>query len=114
MSPKWGKQSVHAFKETVDAGEPLQFLDVRTTGEWEKGVIDGALLINLNELPSEAALAMLPEDRDAVLAVYCKAGHRSTLALNMLHQLGYKNAITVAGGMMAWTAAGYPTVDMPK
>lgn len=108
MTPKWGKQGVDAFKATLDAGVPLVFLDVRTPKEWQGGVIKDALLINLNNLPTPESLDKLPEDRNTIIGIYCKAGHRSTLALSFLHQLGYKNAINISGGITAWRKAGYP------
>ena len=108
MKPKWGKQGVDAFKASLDAGVPIQFLDVRTPKEWQAGVIKNALLINLNKLPTPKNLAKLPEDRNTIIGIYCKAGHRSTLALAILHQLGYRNAINMSGGMQAWHKAGYP------
>lgn len=108
MTPKWGKQGVDAFKATLDAGVPLLFLDVRTPKEWQSGVIKDALLINLNKLPTAQGLAKLPDNRNTIIGIYCKAGHRSTLALSLLHQLGYKNAINMSGGISAWRKAGYP------
>jgi len=114
MKPKWGKQGVDAFKASLDAGVPMLFLDVRTAKEWQSGVIESALLINLNELPTPKSLARLPEDRNTIIGIYCKAGHRSTLALALLHQLGYKNAINMSGGMTAWRKAGYPVAVTPK
>ena len=114
MKPKWGKQGVDAFKAKLDAGVPILFLDVRTPKEWQEGVIKDALLINLNKLPTQESLARLPEDRNTIIGIYCKAGHRSTLALALLHQLGYKNAINMSGGMKAWRKAGYPVVSVPK
>ena len=114
MSPKWGKQGVEAFKASLDAGVPMLFLDVRAAEEWQDGVIEGALLINLNDLPAAENLAQLPEDRNTIIAVYCKAGHRSTLAMTMLHQLGYKNAISMSGGMVDWQKADYPVVAAPE
>jgi len=109
MSPKWGRQSVDAFKASLDAGVPIHFIDVRTPKEWADGVVKGAQLINLNTLPLAENVALLPQDRNTIIGVYCKSGHRSTLALTLLHQLGYKNTINVDGGWLAWSKAGYPT-----
>ncbi|WP_299870337.1 rhodanese-like domain-containing protein [uncultured Hoeflea sp.] len=110
MTPKWGIQPVEAFKTTMDAGVPIVMIDVREPAEWAEGVIDGAMLLNLNEIPTEEGLAKLPADRMTAIGVYCKSGHRSGLALSVLHQLGYANAINMAGGFEAWKKAEYPTV----
>ena len=113
MTPKWGIQGVEAFKANLDAGVPMVFLDVRTPAEWEEGVIENALLINLNDVTTEENLSKLPDDRNTIIGAYCKAGHRSGLALALLHQLGYKNTISMAGGMDAWREAGYPVAQIP-
>lgn len=113
MSPKWGKQGIEAFKASVDVGVPVTFIDVRTPKEWmENGVVEGAMLLNLNDLPKSELIAKLPADKNTIIGVYCKSGHRSTLALVFLQNLGYKNAISMDGGFDAWKAAGYP-VKMP-
>jgi adenylyltransferase/sulfurtransferase len=114
MDPKWGAQSVQAIKAMVDAGVPVVFLDVCTPAEWEDGIIEGAIMVELNELPTPAGIAKLPQDRNAIIAVYCKAGHRGVLALALLHQLGYANARNMNGGITAWKDAGYPVVPPPE
>ena len=113
MSPKWGIQSVEAFKDTLDIGVHIHFLDVRTPKEWAGGVIKGAQLINLNALPQAESIALLPQDRNTIIGVYCKSGLRSTMAMTLMHQLGYKNAINMDGGWLAWSKAGYPTMAGP-
>lgn len=114
MSPKWGIQGVEPFKASLDAGVPITFVDVRTPKEWAGGIIPGALLINLNELPKADKVAMLPADKNSIIAIYCKSGHRSTLALTLMHQLGYKNAISMSGGWEGWHKAGYPVAQAPQ
>lgn len=112
MSPKWGVQSPEAFKASVDAGVPVFFLDVRTPTEWAGGIVEGATTVTLTELPTEDGVAALPDDPNAIIGVYCKSGHRSTLALTLLHHLGYSNAVSMAGGFEAWDGAGYPVVEI--
>lgn len=114
MTPKWGMQGVDAFKASMDAGVPIVILNVCTSREWRAGVIKGSLLIELNELPKPESLARLPEDRNTIIGVHCKSGYRSTLALVLLHQLGYRNAINMSGGIKAWRKAGYPVVAAPR
>ena len=108
MNPKWGHQGAEAFKATADAGVPIVFLDVRTEEERAKGVVEGAIEVSLTQLPTEDGVAMLPADKTAIIAVYCKGGYRSGLAIPFLHQLGYVNAISMDGGYTAWAEAGYP------
>lgn len=108
MTPKWGVQGAEAFKASTDAGVPVVYLDVRTEDERAKGVVEGALEISLTELPTDEGVARLPEDRTAVIAVYCKSGHRSALAIPLLQRLGYANAVSMKGGYEGWVEAGYP------
>jgi len=114
MEPKWGKQSIDAFKAMTDAGVPVQYLDVRTPVEWEKGIIEDALLITVNDLVNPEFQDKLPADKDEIIGIYCKGGHRSAMALILLQQLGYDNAIVVVGGMDAWVAAEHPVVAAPN
>ncbi len=108
MSPKWGHQGAEAFKATADAGVPIVFLDVRTPEERAKGVVEGAIQVSLTDLATAEGVALLPDDKTAIIAVYCKGGYRSGLAMPFLHRMGYENAISMDGGFTAWADAGYP------
>ena len=108
MTPAWAVQGAEAFKESTDAGVPVVYLDVRKPEEWEKGVVEGAVLVSLTKLPTQDGMADLPADKTALIAVYCKSGHRSAMAIPLLHQLGYVNAVSMSGGYEAWVEAGYP------
>jgi rhodanese-related sulfurtransferase len=55
-------------------------------------------------------VAELPSDRDARIVVYCMTGRMSEIAARELVRLGYRNVLNLAGGMVAWRAAGYPVL----
>ena len=79
-------------------------LDVRMPLEIATdGAIEGSTLIPLPELP--ARIAEVPTDREVICV--CKSGMRSTNAAMFLQQRGVA-ASSLAGGMMAWAAAGLP------
>jgi rhodanese-related sulfurtransferase len=86
--------------ELLTAGE-VQVIDVRTAEEHAAGHIPGTRLIELSELPSQAASI----DRDRPVILYCLSGGRSSMATEALAQAGY-DAHNMAGGMLAWEAAG--------
>jgi rhodanese-related sulfurtransferase len=46
--------------------------------------------------------------RDARVALYCRRGNMSDLAVHALVRLGYTNLYDLEGGMTAWVAAGFP------
>ncbi|HQZ34718.1 MAG TPA: rhodanese-like domain-containing protein [Ilumatobacteraceae bacterium] len=48
----------------------------------------------------------LPSDRDTPLAVYCRSGTMSAIAVERLLALGYTDIIELDGGTDAWAAAG--------
>lgn len=84
------------FKSKLDETEVRQIqqalqqgaivLDVRTTREFKGGHIDGALNIPIGQLSEK--LGGL--DRQRTLVVYCRSGHRSTLAAKLLQEKGFQ------------------------
>jgi len=94
-------------------------IDIREAPEFDKGHIPGAVLSprGLLEFEVHALVArtatnpdILPEDRDIVL--YCGTGGRSALAAETLNKMGYRNVVSMDGGIVAWAAARLP-IDNP-
>lgn len=80
-------------------------LDVREDDEWECGHAPDAVHLPMSELM--ARLAEVPEDREVY--VICKVGGRSAQVVGYLNAQG-RETVNVAGGMLAWAAAGRPMV----
>ena len=58
------------------------------------------------EIPFDALQgAELPEDRDTMLAVYCKSGNMSATAVRDLLAMGYTDVIELGGGTDTWATA---------
>ena len=87
----------------------LVLVDVRQQPEWRSGVVSGAQLIPLNELPRR--LGELPNEK--TVAFICRSGHRSTLAARQARRHGL-DVESVTGGMTAWHKAGLPTSTPPR
>jgi rhodanese-related sulfurtransferase len=81
-----------------------QILDVREPYEVEAGMIQGSVLIPLNDILAGAEHGRLDQDRP--VAVICKMGNRSELAAVMLRARGY-DADNVEGGLEAWEGEGF-------
>jgi len=90
------------------AGEAIQLVDVREPHEWEIGHIDGARLIPLHRIQS--AIATI--DANAPVAVYCKGGTRSALAVRDLQEAGFHQVWSVSGGILRWAREVDP--DIPQ
>jgi rhodanese-related sulfurtransferase len=82
-------------------------LDVRMPMEWDGdlGHLDRAILIPAQEL--EARLSELPPDRDQPIAVYCRLGLLAPQAGRLLAQHGYREVVTLVGGLAAYRRAGF-------
>ncbi len=96
------------LKDKQDAGENFLLVDVREPAEFEIVAIPGAVLIPKGEILSGAALAGLPQDRPVVM--YCKTGIRSAETLAALKAAGFRDALHVQGGVVAWVAQVDPSL----
>ena len=82
-------------------GSDITLIDVREANEWADGHVGHALHVPLGTVPDRLdAFNGLPT------YIICKAGGRSRRACEFVAEQGH-SAINVAGGMLAWAAAGY-------
>jgi rhodanese-related sulfurtransferase len=81
-------------------------LDVREPEEFvgELGHVGGAVLVPLDAL--EHRLPKLAGYVDREVVVVCRAGARSATAGAILRRAGFRHVQNLAGGMLAWDAAG--------
>ncbi|MDO8650648.1 MAG: rhodanese-like domain-containing protein [Undibacterium sp.] len=85
-------------------------LDVREADEYAAGHIPGALHTSRGML--EFKLSNTPElnSRDLKIVLYCKTSGRAALAACALHDMGYLQVKSIAGGFDAWASAGKPVM----
>jgi glyoxylase-like metal-dependent hydrolase (beta-lactamase superfamily II)/rhodanese-related sulfurtransferase len=83
-------------------------LDVREPEEFtsDLGHIEGAMLVPLDALEKRLPKLAGYVDRDVVMV--CRAGARSATAGAILTRAGFRRAVNLDGGMLAWVAAGLP------
>lgn len=94
------KQLDEMLKARERGEKDFVLIDVREPGEYEIVNIPGAVLIPKNAFLMGDALAKLPHDKQIVL--HCKAGGRSAEVLAAVKGAGFKDAIHVGGGVLAW------------
>jgi molybdopterin/thiamine biosynthesis adenylyltransferase/rhodanese-related sulfurtransferase len=86
-------------------GEPgVLLLDIREPDEFAQGAVPGALHIPRGRL--ESMVEPRVPDRDTKVIAYCESGARSAFAAETLNQLGYPNAVSMAGGFNRWKDEG--------
>jgi rhodanese-related sulfurtransferase len=81
-------------------------IDVREPGEFGSERIHGASLHPLSTFDAKT----LPVDKTRDIVFHCGSGKRSMDALKRCEAAGVPITAHVKGGLMAWKAAGLPTV----
>jgi rhodanese-related sulfurtransferase len=99
MMPTKGVKQISTTELKVYLTKPgLQFIDVRTSGEFKANHIRQFKNIPLHQLGQKTG--ELPQDKGIV--VICQSGMRSNKASKILKKNGFKNIMNVKGGMSAW------------
>ena len=88
------------------AAKKGQVIDVRTTGEYKSGHLENALHLHIYDKDFEQRIDKL--DKNEPVYIYCKAGGRSSEAVEILHKKGFKEIVELEGGIDAWQEAGKP------
>lgn len=86
--------------------EDAYILDVREADEFAGGHLPEARNIPLGKLAER--IGELEKFKDRALLVCCAAGVRSGKACAALKKSGFTKMHSLAGGVDAWVAAGYP------
>ena len=98
------KQITVAEAKPAVQAKDVQFLDVRTVGEYTAGHAVKAVNFPLDAL--EKDLNKL--DKDKPVYVICQTGKRSQKGSEILQKAGFKKIYNINGGTSAWESAGFP------
>jgi rhodanese-related sulfurtransferase len=98
--------NVDAVKKKIDDGEKFLLVDVREESEFAKDHLPGAM--HLGKGVIERDIESRVPDLNAEIVLYCGGGFRSALAADNLQKMGYKNVISMDGGIRDWREKGYP------
>jgi rhodanese-related sulfurtransferase len=98
--------NVDEVKKKMDSGGKFTLVDVREESEFAKDHLPGAIHLGKGIIERDVE-ARVP-DLDAEIVLYCGGGFRSALAADNLQKMGYKNVISMDGGIRDWREKGYP------
>jgi len=108
--------SVRDAHECLDTDTLI--IDIREPAEYQRGHIPGAVHLPRGLLEFEIhklvdQVCTYPNSRyeEQAIVLYCGTGGRSALAAKTLEELGYKNVISMDGGIVAWAQARFPVVS---
>lgn len=96
------KQLAEMLKARERGEKDFVLIDVREPNEYDIVSIPGSVLIPKDKFLMGDALANLPIDKQIVL--HCKVGGRSAEVLAAVKGAGFKDAIHVGGGVLAWVS----------
>lgn len=79
-------------------------IDIRTLGEFQAGHLPGSKMIDYQSADFREKLAKL--DRNQSYLFHCQSGGRSTRALKVWEELGFKKVYHLKSGFAGWEKAG--------
>jgi adenylyltransferase/sulfurtransferase len=91
-------------RDLIDSGAKV--IDIREQDEVDQGIIPGAVHIPRGYL--EMRIEQAAPEKDQPVVVYCAGGVRSAFAAKAMQELGYTNALSLAGGFGGWKGSGLP------
>jgi rhodanese-related sulfurtransferase len=97
---------VATVKQRLDRGDKFTLVDVREESEFAADHLPGA--IHLGKGIIERDIEQRVPDPSAEIVLYCGGGFRSALAADNLQKMGYRNVISMDGGIREWREKKYP------
>jgi thioredoxin len=106
------KVAAKEFKAIIDSLNDELIVDVRTLGEVQGGVIEGAIHFDINMPDFNRKILTL--DKTKPILVYCLSGGRSASAAAFLRENGYSRVVELNGGTLQWKGNGLALVPFGK
>ncbi len=100
-------QEAHVLIEKNKKNPDFVILDVRTPEEFSEGHIENAVNLDFYSDNFKEDLGKL--DKNKTYLTHCRSGSRSAKTLNLMKELGFKEAYNITGGIVQWENEGLPT-----
>ena len=101
--------TIDQVKAKLDKKESFVLVDVREESEFAKDHLPGA--VHLGKGIIERDIEGRIPDTGAEIVLYCGGGFRSALTADNLQKMGYRNVISMDGGIRDWRGKGYPLTN---
>ena len=103
-----GEITAKKLKKLLDDNEDLIMLDVREENQRAEGQIHADEFFAITRGNLEFKILYKIDDKDIMIVTYCRNGGRGAFAAQTLRKMGYKNVVSLQGGLKGWAKAGYP------
>ena len=90
------------------ASEKYLLVDVRTAEEFSEGHIKGA--INIDYLAENFSIEIQELELESPVLLYCRSGNRSSKAMKIMKELGFKEVYNLEGGIKGWISENNPVI----
>jgi rhodanese-related sulfurtransferase len=89
----------------MDSSLSFYLIDVRDALQFERGHIKYYQLMNIDKGHIEGDIESAIPNLNDTIVLYCCTGRRSAIAAKNLTEMGYKNVLSLKGGMVEWVAS---------
>lgn len=101
-------EKAHTLLQENADNPNLVILDVRTLKEFSEGRIENAVNLDFHSENFREEIDKL--DKNKIYIVHCAKGVRSGKTLNIMRELGFKEAYNMKGGIVKWKEKGFSTI----
>jgi len=104
VSPIQADEVIRANKDNAN----FVIIDVRTPSEYAGEHLAEAINLDINASDFKDKLNLL--DKSKTYLVYCRTANRSSSAVQIMAELGFKDIYHMTGGIVEWQAEGLTVV----